>query len=50
MDFKNSIQNGVAKEHVFMTHGHELKEGIAGGIGGTRRKGTRGKSWDNVIA
>ena len=31
---KNSIGNGVAKELICMTHGHELRRGIAGGNGG----------------
>ena len=26
-DVKNSIGNGVAKELIYMTHGHELKQG-----------------------
>ena len=45
---KNSIGNGGAKELVSITHGHELRGGIAGGNGGTRQKGTkRIKKWDN---
>ena len=30
-----------------MTHGHELKRGIAGGKGGTEQSGAKGKNWDN---
>ena len=26
-DIKNSIGNGIAKEHICMTHGHELRDG-----------------------
>ena len=33
-DVKNSIGNGEAKELICMTHGHELREGIAGERGG----------------
>ena len=32
---KNSIGNGVAKELICMTHGHELRVGIARGKGCT---------------
>ena len=42
-DFKNSMGHGVAKELICMTHGHELREGIAGGYGGT---GQRGAKWE----
>ena len=31
----DSIGNGEAKELTCMTHGHELRVGIAGGKGGT---------------
>ena len=34
-EVKNSIGNGVAKELICMTHGHELREEIAGRNGGT---------------
>ena len=30
-----TVGNGEAKELICMTHGHELREGIAGGNGGT---------------
>ena len=30
-EVKNSIGNGEAKELIHMTHGHELRWGIAGG-------------------
>ena len=33
----NSIGNGEAKELIYMTHGHELREGNAG------RRGSRGR-------
>ena len=45
-DIKNSIGNGEAKEHICMTHGHELRGdcqrewGVLGG-GGQR------ENWDN---
>ena len=44
---KNSIGNGEAKELICMFHGHELKEGIAGGKGVPGRGGQRRKNWDN---
>ena len=33
-----------------MTHGHEPKEGIAGGNEGTRQRGAKGKIGTTVIA
>ena len=42
-DAKNSIRNGEAKELISMTHGHELRGGIAGGKGGTGQRGTKGE-------
>ena len=44
---KNSIGNGEANEPACMTHGHELRGGIAGRNGGTRWKGAKEKKWDN---
>ena len=38
-----SIGNGVAKELVFMTHGHELREELLEGMGGTRWRGAQGE-------
>ena len=46
-DVKNSIGNGEAKELICMTHGHELREGIAGADGGTRQREAKGGNWDN---
>ena len=47
-DVKYSIGNGVAKELICMTHGHEQRCGDClrewGLLGGGRQKG---KSWDN---
>ena len=40
-DVKNSIGNGEAKELTCMTHGHELREGIAGENGGTGWMGAK---------
>ena len=42
-DVKNSTGNGVAKELICMTHGHELREGIAGGNGGTKQREVKGE-------
>ena len=42
-DVKNSIGNGVGKELTCMTHGHELREGIAGGNGGTTWREAQGQ-------
>ena len=33
---KNSVGNVEAKELISMTHGHELRQGNAGGNGGTK--------------
>ena len=41
-DVKNSIGNGVAKELICMTHGHELRRGLLEGVGGIRWRGTKG--------
>ena len=40
-DVKYSIGNGEPKELICMTHGHELRWGIAGGNGVTGQKGTK---------
>ena len=40
---KNSIRNGEAKELICMTHGHELKGGVAVGKGGTWRTEAKGE-------
>ena len=43
-DVKNNVGNGVAKELICMTHGHELRGGIAGGnVGHQVEEGKRGK-------
>ena len=44
---KNSIGNVEAKELTYMTHGHELKQGNAGGRGCAGQRGIKGKEWDN---
>ena len=36
--------NGVAKDLICMTHGHELRRGMLEGIG---VKGNKGENWDN---
>ena len=41
-DVKNSIGNGVAKELIYMTHGHELKQGQG------LPEGMVGTGWMNV--
>ena len=40
---KNSVENVEAKELICMTHGHELREGIAGGNGGTKQREVKGE-------
>ena len=35
-DIKSSKRNGEAKELLCVTHGHELRQGNAGGNGGTK--------------
>ena len=42
-EIKNSIGNGEAKELTCMTHEYELREGIAGRKGDTRRRETKGE-------
>ena len=42
-DDKNSIGNGVAKELLCMTHGHELRRELLEGMGILGRRGQRGK-------
>ena len=37
----NSIGNGEAKELICTSHGHELREGIAGGNGGIGWRGAK---------
>ena len=46
-DIKNSIGNGVAKDLICRTHRHELREGIAGGNGGTWWRRAKRKNWEN---
>ena len=45
-EVKNRIGNGEAKELICTTHGHELREGNAGGRG-YRAEGNKGGKWDN---
>ena len=43
-----NIVNTKAKELISMTHGHELRQGNAGGKGGRGQRGIKGrKKWDN---
>ena len=49
-DVKNSIGNREVKELICMTHGHEIRGGIAGGNWSTGQRGHRGKSGTTVIA
>ena len=42
-EVKNSLRDGEAKELIGMTHGHELREGIAGGNGGIGQNGAKGE-------
>ena len=42
---KNSIGNREAKELIFMTHGHELREGLLEGMGYQVERGKGGKFW-----
>ena len=49
-DVKNSTGNGEAKELLYMTHGHELRERLAGGNGVPGGGQQRGKIGTNVIA
>ena len=44
---KNSIGNGVAKELICMTCGHELREEITGVNGGYWVEGQRRTNWDD---
>ena len=44
-----SMGNGEAKELICTTHGHELREGNAGGRGGAGWRGIKGKSGTTVI-
>ena len=41
-EVKNSIGNGEIKELICITHGHELREGNAGGLGGAEWRGDKG--------
>ena len=38
-----------AKERICMTHGHELRQGTAGGNGGTSGGGQRGETATTII-
>ena len=42
-EVKKSMGNGEAKELTCMTHGHELRQGNAGGNGGYRAEGNKGE-------
>ena len=44
---KNSVGNVEAKEHICMTHGHELYGGNVGGRGCAGWSGVKGGKWDN---
>ena len=41
---KNSVGNVEAKEPLSMTHGHELKQGNAGGRGIAEQSGIQGRN------
>ena len=45
-DVKNSIGNGVAKELICMTHGHELRRDCRMEWG-FEVEGAKGENWDN---
>ena len=49
-DVKNSIGNGEAKDLLCLTHGHELGEETAGGMGIPDKGGQSGKNWETEIA
>ena len=40
-EVKNSMGNGEAKELIYMTHGHELRQGNDGGRVGTGQRGIK---------
>ena len=47
-EVKNSMGNGEAKELICTTHGHEVRWGNAGGLGGAgQRRVKERKNWDN---
>ena len=48
-EVKNSIGNGVAKELICMTHGHDLKGELPEGMGDTGWSGAKGKTVTGVI-
>ena len=46
-DVRYSIGNGVGKELVCMTHGHEMVWGLYEAVGGAEWRGPKGENWDN---
>ena len=42
--------NGEVKELICPTHGHELRWGNTGGMGGAWQRGIKGKKWDNCTS
>ena len=47
-EVKNSMGNGEAKDLIYMTHGHELRQRDARGRDSTQQRGLKGrKKWDN---
>ena len=47
-EIKNSVGNGEAKELTCMIHGHELREAMLVGAGGSGQREIKGrKKWDN---
>ena len=46
-EVKNGIGNTEVKELICTTHGHELRWGDAGGVGGAGWRGDRGGNWEN---
>ena len=49
-DVKNSIGNGITKEIICITHGHELREEFLEGMGVPGGGGQKGKIGITVIA
>ena len=49
-EVKNSIGNGKAKELIYLTHGHELREWNAGGKGCRVEGNKEGVNVTTVIA
>ena len=52
-EVNNNMGNGEAKELICTAHGHELRWGNAGGRGGARQRGIKGRkksnNYNNII-